>query len=193
MLLRASVCLATVLAFSQDVSSANSATIDSTDEETSYLVADTTDDSYVSLTQTRLISTGATVGSFLLAGIPAAGPLLTLGAIAVVPSYGSYRVGDHERFGRGVLTRSSIIGAGGLLFTGTLLYCWDRSCSYQEQAGAIALLSIALHAVYDIFVLSSRAVQEHNERIKSGYNNISLRPWMHPDTGSAGMSVYVRF
>ncbi len=153
----------------------------------------TIEDEEVSLHGTRLISAGATAGSVFLIGIPAVGPFVALGVMAHAPSYGSYRVGDRERFNRGFLTRTAILVGGGLGILGSVLYCFDRGCNYQEPVATVVSLAYVAHALYDIFFLSSRAVREYNEQISETAQNVSVSPWMHPGTESAGMSLSIRF
>ena len=146
----------------------------------------------VNVNRLRFISLAATTGSFFLTSVPGAGVYFGLGAFMLSPSLGSLYVRDMGRFWAGVGTRLVITGGGGLAVLGTVAYCWDRGCSYQETVGAIALLSLGVHMLYDIFFLSSRAVREHNEQVRSN-DNVSIAPWIHPDTGSAGMSVSISF
>lgn len=147
--------------------------------------------SFKSERRARLVSLGATVGSFsagraMWSSDGAAGNVglvLMVSSILVAPGAGSIYSDDRRRAGSGVLLRSSCLVGAFLVALAD-----DR----DNPIALAALLAIPVSMLHDITIASARSARDHNRR-RADPPSVSVAPWFGDDAGGLGAQVAVRW
>lgn len=144
-------------------------------------------------TKARNLALGFTVPPVIL-GLMARdsnGYIAVLAGLTFGPSAGLYYAGERNQAGGGILLRT--LGSG-IIYLGTG-YLWMGAISDSDEVvtiSSVAILASGLLVIYsalhDTFTRGPRAVREFNRK-----SEISLSPWISPDTATPGLQLNVRF